>query len=321
MKPLRILAAAGIVLSLFFLSCKKELGKAELPSENAKSGPVNTTSCLNYNVSLNRTFAGNQTTFIWTVTNPNPGNGNNGTTQDLSHWSFVPGCPGNNGLEQNWSDIISAEYSYDGGATWTVITPTPTLKPDPSQTCSSANVFKFNFGTSGSTPTLYKLIVSGNYAQDNNNFAIFKSGSKTGCCIRTVPGIGCKEVQNCSYSQGYYFGSPHIWPAPGSVAVGGFIYTEAEGRAIWACSNQGGIPDSKKGFTQVAALLLSNAYPTGNAGIDADVMTIQNWLATKGKLVACSNLPNQTSAEILLYGNAADAAGRIGQWINANHCP
>ena len=103
------------------------------------------------------------------------------------------------------------------------------------------------------------------------------------------------------------------WPAPGTVTIGGYVYTEAEGRAIWNCSNAGGIKDSKKGFTQVAALKLSGIYPTGNLSIDADVLTIETWLAGLGKLVACSNLPT---------GNAAvgAAAGRIGDWINANHC-
>lgn len=285
----------------------------------AKIGPANTAGCVSYSVSLSRTFADGKTTFIWTIVNPNPGNGTGSTIQDLSHWSFVPGCSGDNGLEQNWSDIIKAEYSADGGNTWIQILPTPELKPDPSQTCSNANVFKYDIGTTGSNPTKYKLVVAGNYAQ-GENFAVFKSGARTGCCTRTVPGIGCKVEHSCSYSQGYYFGSPNPWLAPATVTVSGYTYTEAEGRAIWNCSNAGGIKDSKKGFLQVAAVRLSNAYPTGNALIDADVALIEAWLATKGKLVACSNLPDQTSAEIATYGDVSIAAGRIGQWITANHC-
>jgi hypothetical protein len=311
MKTNTTLAFVGMLSLVFLLACQKQTKETTLLS--SKPGPANTASCLTYNVSLSRTFASGQTTFVWTITNPNPGNGSGTTLQDLSHWSFVPGCPGNNGLEQNWSDIIKAEYSYDNGATWTLISPTPVLAPDPSQTCSSANVFKFNVGTNGSTPTLYKLVVMGNYAQDNNNFAVFKSGGRTGCCTRTIPGIGCKSEQTCSYSQGYYFASPHAWPSPGTVTVGGFTYTEVEGRAIWNCSNAGGIPHSKQGFTQVAALKLSGAYPTGNASIDADVVLIETWLSSLGKLVACSNLPSGNSA-------VAQAAGRIGDWINANHC-
>lgn len=321
MNALKKLVYTGSILLLAITACQKQSTTDVIPGEqdssSGKIGPsLSSSSCLNYNVSLERTYSATtqQTTFVWTITNPNPGNGNNGTTQNLSHWAFVPGCPGTNGLEQNWSDIASASYSYDEGATWTSITPLPTLQPDPSQNCSSANLFKFDFGTEGGTPTMYKIVLMGNYAQDNNNFAVFKSGVKTGCCARMVPGIGCKQqAPVCSFSQGYYFASPNAWPAPGTVTVAGFTYTEAQGRAIWNCSNAGGIPDSKKGFTQVAALRLSNAYPTGNASIDADVVLIESWLASLGKLVACSNLPGGNSA-------VGAAAGRIGQWINENHC-
>jgi hypothetical protein len=272
-------------------------------------------------VQLNVTYADGKSYFVWTITNPNPGNGTNGTLQNLSHWTFVAGaCTDPNlGIEQNWSDVLGADYKYNAADPWTPIVPIPVIQPDPSQNCTSANVFKFDKGTSGSNATYYRLVLEGHYGTATTT-AYFKSGANTGCCSKPIQGIGCKENPFCSYSQGYYFASPGPnWPG-GTVTIGGFVYTEAEGRAIWNCSNAGGIKDSKKGFTQVAALKLSNAYPTGNAGIDADVATIENWLATKGKLVACSNLPNQTAGEIAAYGNAAAAAGRIGDWINANHC-
>jgi hypothetical protein len=73
------------------------------------------------------------------------------------------------------------------------------------------------------------LVLQGNYAQDNNNVAVFKSGANTGCCVRTVPGIGCKQDEFCSFSQGLFFASPHAWPVA-TVTVGGYVYTEAEGR-------------------------------------------------------------------------------------------
>ena len=319
MKSIVSFCLSAIVVSSILFSCTKDLGTEEIGAVASKIGAVSGSNCADYSVNLTRDYSNRQTTFVWTITNPRPGNGSNGTLQNLSHWSFIPGCAGDQGLEQNWSDIISADYSTDGGTTWNLISPTPTLQPDPSQTCSNANVFKFDHGTSGSTPTKYRIRLSGNYASSLDNFAIFKSGAKTGCCTRTVPGIGCKVVQTCSFSQGLYFASPHVWPTA-TVTVGGKIYTEAEGRAIFRCSNQGGIRDSKKGFTQVAAIILSNAYPTGDVIIDADIMTVQNWLASKSKLVACTFLPDQTASEILTFGNVGQAAGRIGQWISLNHC-
>ena len=325
---MKVVVPAFMSAVLVFVSfgCKKEkyadnssVAESEFATKRPSSSPGGT--CANYNVALSRSFENGQTSFVWTVTNPNPGNGTNGTLQNLSHWSFIPGCAGDLGLEQNWSDIISAQISFDG-STWTVIGPTPILTPDPSQSCSNANVFKFNYGTSGSNPSYYKLVIKGNYAEAEDNFAVFKSGANTGCCTRIVPGIGCKQDEYCSFSQGYYFAKPGpTWTElSGVITVGGFEYTEEEGRAIWDCSNAGGIKDSKKGFTQVSALKLSGAYPSGNLLIDADVVLIENWLASKGKLVACSNLPNQTENEKVTYGNAAAAAARIGEWINNNHC-
>jgi hypothetical protein len=274
MKKIMIFLAGLLCLAtLAFLGCKKENSSPGLTSD---AKPVATGDCSNYKVDLVKTSDAFTTTFTWSITNLKPGNGTNGTTQNLSHWTFIPGCPGPDGLEQNWDDILTAAYSTDG-STFIPIIPTPELVPDPSQSCTSANLFKFNQGTSGSTPTYYRLVVAGKYS-DGDVTAYFKSGAATGCCSLTVKGIGCKVVDECSLSQGYYFAKPGpTWLS--DVTVGGYTYTEAEGRAIWNCSNKGGISDSKKGFTQVAALKLSGAYPTSDAAINADVVTVETWLA------------------------------------------
>lgn len=326
MKKIVVPAFVAVATVFAFYACKKDVRSnspietgEEIATKPAQQLPGS--SCLNYQVSLTRAFENGQTTFQWCITNPNPGNGTGGTLQNLSHWNFVPGCSGDLGLEQNWSDIIAASYSNDGGSTWNAISPTPNLVPDPSQSCSNLNVFKFNYGTSGSMATCYKLVLQGNYASDDNNTAVFKSGANTGCCVRTIPGIGCKQ-DICSFSQGYFFAKPGPTWSPldgtGTVTIGGKVYTEEEGRAIWNCSNAGGIRDSKKAFTQVAALKLSGV--ANDPAVAADVAIIENWLTSISKLVACSNLPNQTAADKLTFGDAAAAAGRIGSWINANHC-
>jgi ABC-type uncharacterized transport system auxiliary subunit len=123
----------------------------------------------------------------------------------------------------------------------------------------------------------------------------------------------CDETANegCSMSQGFWFASPvSVWPSTG-VTVAGFSYTEAEAKAIWNTSNANGLRDSKKGFTQVAAIKLSGTVAP-NASVWADVTIVENWLATLGKLSE-SNLPTGNA-------DAAAAAGRIGDWITANHC-
>ena len=98
----------------------------------------------------------------------------------------------------------------------------------------------------------------------------------------------------------------------GNVTIGGYDYTEAEGRAIEEVLNAGGLLDSKKAFKQVAAIKLSGSTVSISASVWADVAICENWLSGLGKL-SPTNLPTGYSA-------ASEAAGRIGDWINANHC-
>lgn len=129
----------------------------------------------------------------------------------------------------------------------------------------------------------------------------------------------CKQVctppsegEGCSMSQGYWFASPvSVWPSTG-VTVAGYTYTKQEALDIWNTSNAGGIPDSKKGFLQVATIYLSGETVFHSATVWTDVATVEAWLSTLDKL-SPSNLPTGNS-------NAGSAAGRIGDWVNAHHC-
>ncbi len=120
------------------------------------------------------------------------------------------------------------------------------------------------------------------------------------------------NVQGCSMSQGYWFASPAaVWPTTG-VTVGGHTYTEAEAKAIWNTSNQNGLPDSKKAFTQVVAIKLSASTIGANASVWSYVTTAESYLNTLNKLTP-NYLPTGDSA-------ASSAAGSIGNWINTYHC-
>jgi hypothetical protein len=120
------------------------------------------------------------------------------------------------------------------------------------------------------------------------------------------------NTEGCSMSQGYWFSKPGVkWP--GTIVIGGNSYTQEEGKAIWDSPNNGGIPDSKAGFTQVAAIKLSGSTVKPTATVWADVAIVEKYLSTIGKLHP-GNLPSGNDA-------AKQAAGRIGNWINGNHCP
>jgi hypothetical protein len=314
MRVLRFSSLALIALSFF--ACQKETSQDALGGSSAlskKLPPVNSTACEAYDVTLDvdHTTMPGKTIFTWSISNPNPGNGSNGTTQDLSHWNLVPGLC----LDNNWQDLVYAGYRV-GEATSFYEILNPTIKPDPSiKDCFRDDVFKFDAGTVGNHVSQFRLILNGHWNSASTS-AYFKSGSNTGCCSKTIMGVGCRTNEDCSYSQGHWFNKPGlVW----TVSIGGFSYDETEGRAIWDASNQGGIKDAKRAFTQLAAIRLSGVDET-NPAISAAITTIDNWLASLGVKLTPTTLVDQTSAEITLYGNASAAASTISSWINANHC-
>jgi hypothetical protein len=126
----------------------------------------------------------------------------------------------------------------------------------------------------------------------------------------------------CTYSQGYWFANNtqhpdgvHAWP--GDITIGGYSYSNADGLAIWNTSNAGGIPDAKKAFSQLAAILLSNADQTP---IASDIATIQNWLASLGQKLSPTFLPMESDADVITYGDVRTAADNISNYITTHDC-
>lgn len=130
-------------------------------------------------------YPGNSGQYIWEwkVTNTNPGNGNGNTFQGLSHWSFNPSA-----CVQS-SNVVSAAYSTNS-TTWYALG--TSLGPDPSNNCTSGQtgLFKFNYGTNGSAPTYYRLILNKQVGVGTTT-AYYKSGKKTGCGTISFMGILC----------------------------------------------------------------------------------------------------------------------------------
>lgn len=132
---------------------------------------------------------------------------------------------------------------------------------------------------------------------------------------RTNGGVCGNGPVECSLSQGYWFAKPQaVWPA-GSVTIGGKSYTQEEGKAIWATSNSRGLLNAKAAFLQASAIKLSNVAET--ASVWADVQIIDNYLASIAKLTPATIPANSRTGA---NAAAGAAAGRIGQWIDANHC-
>jgi len=144
--------------------------------------------------------------------------------------------------------------------------------------------------------------VSGNATNGGTNGFVEFDVTAENCSI---------DEEGCSMSQGFWFAKPQsVWS---SVTVGGYSYTHTESLAIWNTSNAGGIADAKKGFLQVAAIKLSGSTVLSTDSVWDDVAIVEAWLSPLAKLTTL-NLNDFSNS------NAAQAAGRIGNWIDAHHC-
>jgi hypothetical protein len=123
--------------------------------------------------------------WTWTLINTNPGNGRNGTLQDVSHWS-LPLCP------TAEASLVSAEYSYDG-VNW--IFSSINIERDPSiRLCTRDGVLKFDAGTSGTSPTYYRATFNKVFNIDPYASSYIKTGGGLqGCNAYTYAGVGCTE--------------------------------------------------------------------------------------------------------------------------------
>lgn len=160
------------------------IGLTFLMATSFTNHPPKAKTEIQYQVDLlSTTLVNNNYEWVWKVANPYPGNGRDGTTlQDLSHWSLVLGsCV-------TQSDLVSAAYSTDG-IHWISIS--ANIAVDPSQTCYTQSVMKFNYGLNDYEPTYFKLIVNKNFSRGFIP-AVFKSGRYTGCYISNVEGISCQ---------------------------------------------------------------------------------------------------------------------------------
>lgn len=139
---------------------------------------------------------------------------------------------------------------------------------------------------------------------------------KKGHCL---PGL-------CSEQSTYFFEtSQEPWPDVnglinginginnGNVTVGGYDYTEEEGKEIYNSPDPNGMPDSKNAFIQVATLKLSHTDYTQHSDLLQATITIENWLYTTCGKLSPSNLPT---------GNpeVEKAANFLHSWIQANNC-
>jgi outer membrane murein-binding lipoprotein Lpp len=154
----------------------------EIATSTSAQSAAGTCNPNAYIVTLeSKTLVGSNWEWIWSVQNSNPGNGTNGTVQDLSHWGMQFGTC------FIWPHVVAAAYSFNN-TSWTSFTPSYSV--DPSQGCVTTPVLKFDVGTSGTARTYYRLTLNHDYPT-GPSFGYYKSGQRTGCCTFSFNGVGC----------------------------------------------------------------------------------------------------------------------------------
>jgi len=136
-------------------------------------------------LSKNATNGGEQWT--WELVNPNPGNGSNGTLQNVSHWDMaIPPAAE--------AALLSAEYSYDG-VTWFSLP--IEVERDPSiRMCTSIDVLKFDVGTTGSEPVYYRATFSEEFQYSAYATSYIKTGGGLkGCNLYYFGGLGSQQSE------------------------------------------------------------------------------------------------------------------------------
>ena len=176
MKKFSTLFGAGIVATcLFTFSSYSPIKKPKKPAP-----------AMAYSIQLiGKEDVGTGEQWTWSLTNPNPGNGNNGTLQDVSHWSMALPATAE-------AALVSAEYSNDG-SNWHSLP--IEVERDPSiRVCTTIDVLKFNVGTNGADPVYYRAAFSKKF--NNNAYAtsyIKTGGGLTGCNLYYFAGLSASE--------------------------------------------------------------------------------------------------------------------------------
>lgn len=150
-----------------------------------KTKKTKTNSAAVYEIVLvTKNTIGTDSEWTWSVTNPNPGSGTNGTLRDVSHWDVS--------LPASAEDaLVSASYSFDG-VNW-FNSPIVVERDFSIKLCTLVDVLKFDAGTTGSAPTYYRAVFNADFAL--NPFAtswIKNGGGQQGCNLYYYTGTGMR---------------------------------------------------------------------------------------------------------------------------------
>ena len=321
MKSNRIIAFMAIASIAIAIGCQrnaKDIVAKENPSSAGAKGGQQVNAPCNpnaYVVTLESvTEVNGNYEWVWSVRNPNPGNGNNGTVQDLSHWGMQFGTC------LVWEHVIGAATSTDG-TNWSAFI--PSYQVDGSQNCLTTPVLKFNVGTHGGAKTYYRVTLSEDYDVAPAAFGYYKSGSRTGCCTMTFAGIGCPDEDEeepgefCALHTSHWFNFEINNPWCQNVVFGANSYNKLQGMTIFGNSNPNGV--ALYAFLNASSLQLSQVCNNNNAPIPAEIAGAYNILVQFLSTVSYNDLLN-TYFDPNIYSAVNTAAGQVNAWIAQHEC-
>jgi hypothetical protein len=305
-----------IILSLFVavvtLSCSNE--SANVNADASSSKPAASTSNVgDYAIALSVSTDG--TVWTYTITRAKA------NAKNLSH--FIIDLNNCGAKSASFGDIVWATVNGSPAD----LTPTEGSGTNCSPQAITSNFVKFD-NIQPATSWVLVLKLDKGFDIASSAACWFKAGNA--CNQSVVPGPGCPIEEYCSYSQGFFFsngavnnGATAFWT--NGVTVGGVHYTQAQGNMCWFIDRGRGGSQIMNSFFQLSALRLSgveaacaadasiiDTYFTGINVCEAVVTTTGNNPYSYFNLPLVSN--GVTKAQVIAAG------GRIGSFIDANHC-
>jgi len=150
------------------------------------------------------------------------------------------------------------------------------------------------------------------------------------CNSGAIPGPGCPIEEYCSFSQGFFFangavnnGASVYWT--NGLTIGGISYSQEQGNNAWFIDRGRGGDQTMNGFFQLGAVRLSGVESevSADAAIIDTYFTGLNIFSTLvttsgGNSYTYFNLPAVSNG--ITEAQVAAAGGRIGSYVDANHC-
>jgi hypothetical protein len=287
---------------------------ATVPASSAKPSSSSTSQWGDYNISVTVSADGTIWTYVITRLKAN--------AKNLSH--FIIDLNNCRDQSATFADII-----------WGTVNGSPAnLVPTEGSgtTCNpqaiTSNFVKFNDLQAATSWTLVLKFDRG-YSISETAIAWIKAG--TSCNQGTIPGPGCPIESYCSFSQGFFFangsennGASQFWL--NGLTIGGVTYTQAQGNNAWSIDRGQGGDQTMNGFFQLGAVRLSGV----ESQVAADAIIIDTYFnglnifstvitTTGNNPYSYFNLPATSNG--ITKSQVIAAGGRIGDFIDANHCP